>query len=205
MPPAETFVVAFLEARKMPDDFDPYYLWLGIPPQERPASHYRLLGISLFESNPSVIESAADRQMASLRSVQAGEHSGLSQRLLNEVAAAKVCLLRAPQKAKYDQALRAKLETQSIQPSSAAPVQPATAMQARPTSNSGRPASGSESFWEEVDGNRRRSRSGKTRQATPTRRAGTEPNKTALAGLCRGCMPSRGCRDHRHEDERAAR
>lgn len=97
----------------MAEDFDPYYLWLGIPPRERPANHYRLLGVPVFEENPSVIESAADRQMAHLRSVQAGKHSALSQRLLNEVAAAKVCLLRPPQKAKYDQALRAKLESQA--------------------------------------------------------------------------------------------
>ena len=48
------------------DEFDPYYNWLGIPPSEQPANHYRLLGVQQFESNPSVIENAADRQMKHL-------------------------------------------------------------------------------------------------------------------------------------------
>ena len=107
----------------MPEDFDPYYLWLAIPPNEQPANHYRLLGVPLFEENPGVIEGAADRQMAHLRSVQAGKHSALSQRLLNEVAAAKVCLLRAPQKARYDQALRLKLQP-AAPPAAAPPAAP---------------------------------------------------------------------------------
>jgi hypothetical protein len=144
----------------MPDDFDPYYLWLGIPPDERPANHYRLLGITLFEENPRVIEGAADRQMAHLRSVQAGKHSVLSQRLLNEVAAARVCLLRAPQKAKYDQALRAKLESQAAPPplpvqpptAAAALVQPKPIAQAQPMTSNVPPSSGSESFWEDLTG-----------------------------------------------------
>lgn len=144
----------------MAEDFDPYYLWLGIPPQERPANHYRLLGVQLFEENPSVIESAADRQMAHLRSVQAGKHSALSQRLLNEVAAAKVCLLRAAQKTKYDQALRAKLDKQASQSAAAAAAKLAAAQpaplphaqplaQAQPLAASA-PAAANENFWEDI-------------------------------------------------------
>ena len=30
----------------MPDEFNPYYVWLGIPPDEQPANYYRLLGIA---------------------------------------------------------------------------------------------------------------------------------------------------------------
>ncbi len=30
-------------------NFDPYHKWLGIPPDEQPANHYRLLGLELFE------------------------------------------------------------------------------------------------------------------------------------------------------------
>jgi hypothetical protein len=26
--------------------FDPYHVWLGIPPHEQPPNHYRLLGIA---------------------------------------------------------------------------------------------------------------------------------------------------------------
>jgi hypothetical protein len=88
--------------------FDPYYTWLGIPPSERPANHYRLLGLQLFESNPGVIENAADRQMKHLHSFKIGAKAALSQRLLTEVAAARVELLDPARKAAYDQELRSR-------------------------------------------------------------------------------------------------
>ena len=56
----------------MPDDFDPYYQWLGISPKYRPPTHYRLLGLETFESNPDVISTAADQRMAHVRSFQSG-------------------------------------------------------------------------------------------------------------------------------------
>src|SRR5688572_6264005 len=89
----------------MAETFDPYHKWLGIPPREQPVSHYRLLGIGDFESDPQVIESAADRQMAHVRTFQTGPHGNLSQKLLNELAAAKVCLLNPSKKAAYDATL----------------------------------------------------------------------------------------------------
>ncbi len=89
--------------------FDPYYKWLGIPPGEQPPNHYRLLGISLFESDHDVIEAAADQRMIHLRSFQTGQNAELSQKLLNEVAAAKLCLLRPERRASYDEALRRRL------------------------------------------------------------------------------------------------
>jgi len=91
----------------MPEPFDPYYQWLGIPPGPRPPDAYRLLGLARFESNPAVIRSGAQRQMAHLRTYALGEHSALSQRLLNEVAAAQSRLLDPRKKAAYDQALAA--------------------------------------------------------------------------------------------------
>ena len=90
--------------------FDPYHVWLGIPAQEQPANHYRLLGITLFEGQPDVIATAADRQMGHLRTFQSGKHSPLSQRLLNEVATAKICLLTPAKKAVYDGQLRRRLQ-----------------------------------------------------------------------------------------------
>jgi formylglycine-generating enzyme required for sulfatase activity len=95
----------------MAERFDPYYQWLSIPPEEQPPNHYRLLGTRLFEDNPGVIESAADRQMAHLRSFQTGPRAALSQKLLNEVAAAKVCLLNRAKKAAYDAQLQASLSS----------------------------------------------------------------------------------------------
>ena len=35
------------------DGFDPYRKWLGIPPQEQPPNHYRLLGIGLLSRIPT--------------------------------------------------------------------------------------------------------------------------------------------------------
>ena len=97
----------------MAKPFDPYHLWLGIPPEEQPANHYRLLGIKLFESNPDVVENAVDQRMVHLRSFQLGQYADLSQKLLNEVATAKVCLLRPEKKAAYDQQLRQQLQSQA--------------------------------------------------------------------------------------------
>ena len=73
----------------MSEKFDPYHEWLGIPASEQPPHHYRLLGIPPFEESPTVIENAADQRMAHLRTFQTGKHAAESQRLLNEVAAAK--------------------------------------------------------------------------------------------------------------------
>ena len=86
----------------MADKFDPYYQWLGIPPKDQPPSHYRLLGVEEFESNSNVIEAAAERQSTYLHEVSMGPNIKESQKLLNEVAAAKICLLNAEKKAAYD-------------------------------------------------------------------------------------------------------
>ena len=91
----------------MSEPFDPYLHWLGIRDPNRPPNHYRLLGVDLFENDGDVLANAADRQMAHVRTFQAGKHSAESQRLLNELAAAKVCLLNAAKKAEYDAALLA--------------------------------------------------------------------------------------------------
>ncbi len=92
----------------MAGQFNPYHVWLGIPPDELPANYYRLLGLRLFEDNGDVIDNAADRQSAHLRTFQSGKNSTLTQKLLNEVAAARVCLLDSKKRAEYDKQLRAK-------------------------------------------------------------------------------------------------
>ena len=97
----------------MSEVFDPYHVWLGIPPQEQPANHYRLLTASLFEGNPDVIDNAADRQTAHLRNFQSGKYAKFAEQLLNEVAAARVCLLDPKKKAVYDEQLRARISARS--------------------------------------------------------------------------------------------
>ncbi len=87
-------------------DFNPYHRWLGIAPADQPADHYRLLGIPRFESDPEVIRDAATRQMGHVRTYDLGPHSELSQKILNELAMAKACLLDPQKKAAYDAACR---------------------------------------------------------------------------------------------------
>jgi hypothetical protein len=91
---------------EVPESFDPYHKWLGIPPSECPPNHYRLLGIPLFECDPDVIQNAVDQRMAYLKSLSTGRHVVLAQRLLNELARAKVCLLSPPAKSAYDAAMQ---------------------------------------------------------------------------------------------------
>jgi pSer/pThr/pTyr-binding forkhead associated (FHA) protein len=88
---------------------DVYHVWLGIPPEDQPPHHYRLLGIPLWESDPQVIAVAAQRQIAHVKTFVIGPHSERSQEILNQLARAKVCLLNSTRKAKYDAELRAKL------------------------------------------------------------------------------------------------
>ena len=97
----------------MADAFDPYRKWLGIPPEEQPPHHYRLLAISAFESDPDVISNAADGRMSQIKTYQAGPHAKTSQQILNHIAAAKVCLLDPQKKAAYDRQLREKLKRRS--------------------------------------------------------------------------------------------
>lgn len=106
-------------------DFDPYHKWLGISPENQPADHYRLLGVERFESDPDVIATAADQRMAHLRTFQAGARAELSQRLLNELASARVVLLNAQKKAAYDQELRRVLS--AVAPASRPTAQPLAA------------------------------------------------------------------------------
>ena len=63
------------------DDFDPYHKWLGIPRDQRPVTHYLLLGISPKETDPEVIEEAAIRQSTHVRTYQLGPHGDACQRL----------------------------------------------------------------------------------------------------------------------------
>ena len=62
--------------------------------------------MDLFESDLNVISNAADQRMAHVRSFQTGQRAAESQEILNEIAAARICLLNPEKKAKYDEYLR---------------------------------------------------------------------------------------------------
>ena len=93
---------------RMAEAFDPYYIWLGIPPEEQPADHYRLLGVRKFESNEEVIVNAADQRVRHLRSMQTGKRQAETQKLLNEISAASGVLLNPEKRQEYDAQLKAK-------------------------------------------------------------------------------------------------
>ena len=86
--------------------FDPYYIWLAIPPEDQPANHYRLLGLSDFEANDNVIDGAANRILSYLQQCTTGEHVAEAQALMNEISAVRLCLLNKEQKAAYDEELK---------------------------------------------------------------------------------------------------
>ncbi|MCH2177603.1 MAG: hypothetical protein MK106_02255 [Mariniblastus sp.] len=91
----------------MSEPFDPYLKWLGIRDPKRPPNHYRLLGVDLDESDREVINSAADRRMAYVRTFQTGAHADLSQTILSELAIARRCLLDSQARTNYDLQMRA--------------------------------------------------------------------------------------------------
>lgn len=124
----------------MSESFDPYRKWLGILPEEQPPNHYRLLGVPLYESDPDVIENAVHRQMSYVRTFQTGKHAAESQKLLNELAGAKICLLSRSKKKAYDDSLRAA----AARPAKDAPTKetpPQQAPQAMAPATSAPPAS----------------------------------------------------------------
>ena len=96
------------------EDYDAYHLWLGIPPDEQPPSHYRLLGVRLFEQNVEVIRNAADRQRAHVKRLGINQYEKRGQDLLNEIEAAKICLLKPDKRKIYDERLQAELQSEAV-------------------------------------------------------------------------------------------
>ena len=88
---------------------DPLNAWLGIPPSDQPPDPYSLLGVKLFERDIAVILAAADRRAAQIGRYQIGAHAAVAQRLLDEIAAAKECLLTPDKRSACDQQLRRRL------------------------------------------------------------------------------------------------
>ncbi|TWU45392.1 hypothetical protein Q31b_05640 [Novipirellula aureliae] len=89
------------------ESFDGYHKLLGIPKAEQPPNHYRLLGITLLEDDPDVIDIAASKQMNYLHGCANSKHDAVANQLLNEVSAARLCLLDSERKARYDEQLMA--------------------------------------------------------------------------------------------------
>ena len=89
----------------MAEPFDPYRAWLGIAPSQQPPDHYRLLGVARFTPDPDAISRAAELQIARLQPHLAGPHAAEAQRLIQEISAARTCLLTPQQRTAYDRML----------------------------------------------------------------------------------------------------
>ena len=96
--------------------FDPFCEWLEIEPHEHPVDHYRLLGLRRFESDPEMIEAAADERMKKIRSFQTGPRGRFTQPVLNALSQARLCLADPQERAGYDGQLRSAEQVESEQP-----------------------------------------------------------------------------------------
>jgi hypothetical protein len=86
--------------------FDPYYTWLGIKPEDQPPHHYRLLGLEPLESDREVIVNAIDQRTTHVKSKLSGPHADPAREVLAKITAARICLLTPEKKEEYDTALR---------------------------------------------------------------------------------------------------
>ena len=90
----------------MADQFDPWQQWLGVSPKHQPADHYRLLGLSRFESDTDVIANAAERAAELVQHKAGEEHAAEAGQLLKAITEARTCLLDNKRKAAYDHVLK---------------------------------------------------------------------------------------------------
>src|SRR3954449_2735360 len=74
-------------------EFDPYRLWLQVPENSRPPTHYQLLGLRVGESDPEVIRQATLMRSAYIRHFQNGPNAAKANRILEELADANRVLL----------------------------------------------------------------------------------------------------------------
>jgi len=93
-------------------NLDYYREWLEVPDGPRPPSHYVLLGLAVYEADAQKISDAAAARLRMVRPYGL-KYPKESTDLLNQIAAAEVCLLDAETKAKYDRSLQGGQSAQS--------------------------------------------------------------------------------------------
>jgi hypothetical protein len=87
-----------------PTTLDVYGEWLGIPPGPRPPDYYALLGVNRFESDLEQIEWAANERIRRIRP-RCLKYPAAGTELLNEISRARICLLDATERERYDRRL----------------------------------------------------------------------------------------------------
>ncbi|QDV44166.1 hypothetical protein Enr13x_40280 [Stieleria neptunia] len=106
-----------------------YQEWLEIPADRLPPNHYALLGLYDFESDETLIESAAKSRSAYLHQIAAGPRRKIVQEMLGQVAIARRTLLSGESRSAYDESLRSGAATNAT-PGASTPVaiEPAAAV-----------------------------------------------------------------------------
>lgn len=89
----------------MAEELDIYRDWLGIPDKERPLNYYQLLRVPKFEDDTEKIRAHYRKMNAHVRKYATGKYAAESQKLLNELAKAMLCLTDAQRKREYDASL----------------------------------------------------------------------------------------------------
>ncbi|HVX10366.1 MAG TPA: hypothetical protein VHC22_04260 [Pirellulales bacterium] len=85
--------------------FHPYREWLGVISHGETPNYYELLGLRPLEPEVGKIDLAYQRQSARLIAQFSGGHADLAQRLMGELAEARMTLLTPTAKRAYDEAL----------------------------------------------------------------------------------------------------
>lgn len=88
----------------MAKSLDVYRDWLGIEETARPLDYYQLLRLKQFDDDVERIRRHYRKMTAHSRKYASGDFAVESQRLLNELARAMLCLTDAARKAEYDAA-----------------------------------------------------------------------------------------------------
>ena len=95
----------------MAKELDVYRDWLNIKEPQRPLNYYQLLHLEKFEDDVDRIRRHYRKLNAHVRKYATGKFAKESQKLLNELARARLCLTDAERKAEYDASLgRRKVE-----------------------------------------------------------------------------------------------
>ena len=86
----------------MAKQLDVYRDWLGITSDERPLDYYQLMRLAKFEDNSEKIRAHYLKMNTHVRKYASGQYSQESQKLLNELAKAMLCLTDTQRKREYD-------------------------------------------------------------------------------------------------------
>lgn len=78
--------------------------WFGVPAEDWPPNHYRLLGLNIGEADLGLIEQRVQQRISEIRRYQV-KHQEAAEEALNRLAQAFVCLTDTTQKKQYDATL----------------------------------------------------------------------------------------------------